>query len=434
MNFKPTYKSSIFIWLKYIENLHFNKIDLSLERIKKVAYNLNVLELDSIIFTVGGTNGKGTTCSVIEKILIAEGYQVGIYSSPHLRRYTERIRINGYELPAYRHTMSFAIIEKSRENIPLTYFEYSTLSSFILFKQANLDVIILEVGLGGRFDATNIINADISIITNIDFDHTKYLGNNLEIIGKEKAGILRSNKIGVLGKNMPQSVISLAKKNNIFLLEQNKDWSYYYTKNDKNWYFKDKKGQLNNLPYTKKIPLQNIAIAIEALRYSSLSIQYKTICDVVNKVFLSGRLQVFKNKSCITIIDVAHNPHSAKYLYNHFFSSPIQGKIHAVIGMLKDKDIFKTINYFLPIVDYWYCSSLSYISRGATSEEIMCYIPKEKSKRFSDPIEAYIYSYKKASNKDTILVFGSFYTVSLIIQLIEQRNYIIFKKNKICIM
>lgn len=419
-NYTPTIKSSLFIWLHYIENLSLKKIDLSLERIKKVAKSLNLLTLNAIVFTISGTNGKGTTCCAIEKILISEGYQVGVYTSPHLRQYTERVRINGYILPAHKHITSFSIIESVRNNIPLTFFEYSTLSALILFKQKKLDAVILEVGLGGRFDATNIIDPNISIITNIGIDHTEILGNNTKLIGREKAGILRSNTVGILGDNIPKSVISLAKTINVILVEKNKDWNYIKSHNK--WIFKDKKGKIDDLPLTKKLPLKNIAIAVAALRHSTLSIRKSTIRNTINKIFLCGRLQVIKTKPCKTVLDVAHNPHSAKYLYNYFFSKPVKGNIYAVIGMLKDKDILNTITYFLSIVDYWYCASLAYIPRGATSEEIIYYLPKEKSKTFSDPIEAYLCACKTATNKDTILVFGSFYTVSLIIQLIEYKR------------
>lgn len=425
-NFKPTYKSSLFIWLHYIENLNLKKIDLSLKRIKKVAKMLNVLTFtDIIIFTVSGTNGKGTTCYILEQILISSGYRVGLYNSPHLRRYTERVRINGYELPSHEHTLSFSIIEQFRKNIPLTYFEYSTLSALILFKQSFLDVIILEVGLGGRLDATNIIDSNISIITNIDLEHTKLLGKNRNLIGQEKAGILRSKKIGILGDNIPSSVINLAKKIKTVLVEKNKDWSYIINKNS--WVFKDKIGEITKLPLTNKISLKNAAIAIAALRNSSLRISNKNIRNVIKKSSLSGRLQIFNIKPCTTIIDVAHNPHAAKLLYNHFFLKHTVGKIHAVIGMLKDKDIKKTINSFISIVDYWYCASLSYVSnRGATSVEIMSYLPKKKSEQFIDPIDAYLYACKQVKKTDTIIVFGSFYTSSIIIQLIEQK---FLKKN-----
>lgn len=426
MNIKPNKKSSILIWLDYIEKIYFREIDLSLNRIKKVAHYLDLLKNNSIVFTVGGTNGKGTTCHAIEKILINAGYRVGKYSSPHLRRYSERIKINGFELPSYFHTNSFEIIEYSRKNIPLTYFEYSTLSALILFKQANLDVIILEVGLGGRFDATNIINPDVSVITNIDFDHTVILGNDKEKIGIEKAGILRSYKPVILSKNIPKSIISIAKNINSIIIQQNKKW--LYLKNNKNWIFKDFYGVINNLPFTN-IPTSNLALAIAAIRSSFLpKIKDRIIIKSLNELSLSGRFQIIKTKfhHCTTILDVAHNPHAAKWLSKKISSLKLSGKIYVIIGMLKDKNIYDTIKFFFNKVSHWYCTSLMHIKRSAKAEIIYNFLPqneKNKSKLFSNAIDAYTFALNIAKKEDVILVFGSFYTVSLILHFIESKLY-----------
>lgn len=190
----PQAASPLASWLSYLENLHSKTIDLGLERVSQVAARLGVLKPAPFVFTVAGTNGKGTTCRTLESILMAAGYKVGVYSSPHLVRYTERVRVQGQELPESAHTASFAEIESARGDISLTYFEYGTLSALWLFKQAQLDVVILEVGLGGRLDATNIVDADVAVVTSIALDHTDWLGPDRESIGREKAGIFRSAK------------------------------------------------------------------------------------------------------------------------------------------------------------------------------------------------------------------------------------------------
>lgn len=196
----PQATSPLAAWLSYLENLHSKTIDMGLERVSQVAARLDVLKPAPFVFTVAGTNGKGTTCRTLESVLMAAGYKVGVYSSPHLVRYTERVRVQNTELAESAHTASFAAIEAARGDTSLTYFEYGTLSALWLFKQAQLDVVILEVGLGGRLDATNMVDADVAVVTSIALDHTDWLGPDRESIGREKAGIFRANKPAVVGE------------------------------------------------------------------------------------------------------------------------------------------------------------------------------------------------------------------------------------------
>lgn len=419
-NFKPNNKSSILIWLDYIEKNYYKEIDLSLIRVKKVANDLNLLNLNAIVFTVGGTNGKGSTTCIIEKILINSSYKVGTYTSPHLRRYSERIKINGHELPSYYHTNSFHIIESTKKNTPLTYFEYSTLSALMLFKQANVDIIILEVGLGGKLDATNIIDPNISIITNVDLDHTQLLGNSIKNIGKEKAGILRPYTPAILGANISKSTIKIAKNIKSIIHQQNKNW--LCIKKDNYWTFQDCYGKINKLPFIN-IPISNIGAAISAIRNSFLSIKNKTILNSLHELSISARFQIIKTNNCITILDVAHNPHAAKWLSKKISSLKKLGKIYAIIGMLKDKNIKNTIKYLLPKIDYWYCTDLLHIKRAEKGKNIRNYLKKNKSKKFNHPIDSYIFALNKAKRNDIILVFGSFYTVSVIIKFIESKIF-----------
>ncbi|WP_367682127.1 Mur ligase family protein [Buchnera aphidicola] len=211
-------------WMKYLENFDTKKRE-NLFQLKIIAKKLNLLSSKAFFFIVGGTNGKGTTCSMLETVLLDSGYKVGLYSSPHLIHYKERIRINGLYLNKNEHIFSFLTIESMRNNISLTYFEFVTLSALFLFNQYSLDIIILEVGLGGRLDATNIIDADLSIITNIGIDHTSFLGSNRYSIGREKSGIFRKGKIAVIGeKDIPYSVEEVAKEKKTILKKIHVDW------------------------------------------------------------------------------------------------------------------------------------------------------------------------------------------------------------------
>ncbi|MEI4108316.1 bifunctional tetrahydrofolate synthase/dihydrofolate synthase, partial [Klebsiella pneumoniae] len=223
----PQATSPLATWLSYLEHLHSKTIDLGLARVSEVAGQMDIVKPAPFVFTVAGTNGKGTTCRTLETILMAAGYKVGVYSSPHLVRYTERVRIQGAELPEAAHTASFAEIEAARGDISLTYFEYGTLSALWLFKQAQLDVVILEVGLGGRLDATNIVDADVAVVTSIALDHTDWLGPDRESIGREKAGIFRAGKPAVVGEpDMPLTIAEVASEKGALLQRRGVDWRY----------------------------------------------------------------------------------------------------------------------------------------------------------------------------------------------------------------
>ena len=258
----PQATSPLAAWLSYLENLHSKTIDMGLERVSQVAARLDVLKPAPFVFTVAGTNGKGTTCRTLESVLMAAGYKVGVYSSPHLVRYTERVRVQNTELAESAHTASFAAIEAARGETSLTYFEYGTLSALWLFKQAQLDVVILEVGLGGRLDATNMVDADVAVVTSIALDHTDWLGPDRESIGREKAGIFRANKPAVVGEpDMPHTIADVANEKGAHLLRRGEDWQYEVQ--DNGWRFSDAPGVLDNLPLPQ-VPQPNAATALAA--------------------------------------------------------------------------------------------------------------------------------------------------------------------------
>ncbi|MBV4411881.1 bifunctional tetrahydrofolate synthase/dihydrofolate synthase [Enterobacteriaceae bacterium YMB-R22] len=409
----PQATSPLATWLSYLENLHSKSIDLGLERVRAVAATLGVLNPAPFVFTVAGTNGKGTTCRTLETMLLAAGLRVGVFSSPHLLRYAERVRVQGEELPETRHTASFAAIEAARGDTSLTYFEYGALSALWLFKQASLDVAILEVGLGGRLDATNIVDADVGVITSVALDHTDWLGPDRESIGREKAGIFRADKPAVVGEpDMPASMEAVAQEKGAFLLRRGIRWDYERVGNG--WRFRDASGVLDNLPLPQ-VPLPNAATALAALRASRLPVSETAVREGLRQARLPGRFQIL-GQSPRVILDVAHNPHAAAYLADRLRSEPPAGKLLAVAGMLRDKDIAGTLACLEPLVDGWYCAPLEG-PRGATAEQLLAHVGS--GLRFDSVADAWHAALAQAEPADTVLVCGSFHTVAHVMEILD---------------
>ena len=409
----PQATSPLAAWLSYLENLHSKAIDMGLERVSQVAARLDVLKPASFVFTVAGTNGKGTTCRTLEAMLMAAGYKVGVYSSPHLVRYTERVRVQNTELAESAHTASFAEIEAARGDISLTYFEYGTLSALWLFKQAQLDVVILEVGLGGRLDATNIVDPDVAVITSIALDHTDWLGPDRESIGREKAGIFRPGKPAIVGEpDMPHTIADVAQEKGALLQRRDVDWRYSVT--ESGWRFEDAAGGLDNLPLPQ-VPQPNAATALAALRASGLAVSEQAMRDGIQHAILPGRFQIV-SESPRLILDVAHNPHAAAYLAGRLKSLPKTGRVLAVIGMLHDKDIGGTLACMESVVDSWYCAPLEG-PRGATAEQLMAHLGA--GQRFDSVAQAWRAAMADARPEDTVLVCGSFHTVAHVMDVMD---------------
>ena len=405
--------SPLAAWLSYLENLHSKTIDLGLDRVSLVAARLDVLRPAPFVFTVAGTNGKGTTCRTLESILLAAGLRVGVYSSPHLVRYTERVRVQGAELSEGAHTQSFAEIEAARGDTSLTYFEYGTLSALWLFKQAQLDVVILEVGLGGRLDATNIVDANVAVITSIALDHTDWLGPDRESIGREKAGVFRAGKPAVVGEaDMPQTIADVAAEKGAHLLRRGVDW--HYDVEPGQWRFRDELGELTGLPLPQ-VPQPNAATALAALRASRLPVSEQAIRDGIASAILPGRFQTVSVNPRL-ILDVAHNPHAAAYLAGRLAAEPKRGRVLAVVGMLHDKDIAGTLACLEPVVDSWYCAPLEG-PRGATAEALMAHLSNGTA--YPHVAQAWQAAMAQAAAEDTVLVCGSFHTVAHVMEAME---------------
>ena len=404
-------------WLHYLESLNPHKIKLGLDRIKQVAQRLQVTSFECSVITVTGTNGKGSTVAFLESIFLAANYRVATYTSPHLLRFNERIRINGVEITNDALCQAFSQVEQARDTIELTYFEFTTLAAFILFKQTALDVLILEVGLGGRLDAVNIIDADVAVITSVGIDHVEWLGNDRDSIGYEKAGIFRANKFAVCGdNNPPQSILQHAKKIGTKLFCKGNDFSFTY--HEKNWSWKSSLEKLTDLPLTK-LDIENAATALMVLQLLSatLPVNFAALRQGLQQAFLPARMQ--KIGQCI--FDVAHNPQAAEWLAGKLKRQPIKGQTFAVVGMLADKDIPGTLRAMLPVVKEWYVGDLSgpRAAQGQLLIKVLQQMGVTRCYSYVSVAQAYKAALKVAQQQDRVVVFGSFHTIANIINFGE---------------
>ncbi len=407
-------------WLSYIGSLHPKTIFLGLDRVKQVAAKLSFSKFDCPVITVAGTNGKGSCVKLLESILIESGYAIAAYTSPHLLSFNERIRINGNNIDDDSLCLAFQAIENARGEIALTFFEYTTLAAFWLLKQKPLDGIILEVGLGGRLDAVNFIDADLAIITSIGIDHTEWLGSTREAIASEKAGIFRPNQLAVCGdKNPPTSLQEKAKKLNTELFCIGKDFDYREESTSWTWWCS--KLHLDNLPLPK-LSINNVATVLMAvtLLQGKFNVQLEAIKKVIAMATLPGRLQEIKEKNpCI--LDVAHNPDASELLAVQLKQHYQNQSYIAVVGMLADKDIRNTLKPLIPLVSEWHLGSLN-VDRGATSRQLASYLQdfgNLKCYTHDDVSKAFIAASNALPSTQKILVFGSFYTVAEVLNLLQ---------------
>ncbi len=406
----PQASSSLADWLVYLEHLHTSAIDLGLDRVQEVAVRAKLTKPAPYVITVAGTNGKGSTCAILERILLAAGYRVGVYSSPHLIRYNERVRIDGIDLPDEDHSHAFAAIDYQRAGTSLSLFEFGTLAALWLFQQKKVDVVILEVGLGGRLDATNVVDHDVSVITSLAIDHVDWLGSDIEVIGFEKAGIFRSERPAICGQPHPPASVA-AHADDIGAQLYQVGYQFDYEVFNDHWSWRSGAFDLPQLPIPC-LPIPNAATALMALGVSELTITDEHIVDGLSNVRLSGRMQVVSEQPYV-LMDVAHNPHSAQYLAKHLQQLKKRhafSKVHAVIAMLHDKDITSTVAEMIGEVDYWYPASLTG-PRAATFDEIINNLPVQEIVGYETPVLAYESACQNTSEQDMIIVFGSFHTV-----------------------
>lgn len=415
-------------WLNYLEQLHPNSIDMGLERLQQVADKLQLARPAPLVITVTGTNGKGSTCAFITALLASQGLQVGLYTSPHLLHYQERIVINGEPVTEAMLCQAFEHIEQARGEISLTYFEFGTLAALLLFQQAPLDAVVLEVGLGGRLDAVNLVDADIAVVTNIGIDHQEWLGNTRDAVAFEKTGIFRSGCPAVCGDMAPPAtLISQAKEKGTPLYIREKSFTISTEQNHWQWRGKNKHGNilaLNDIPLLN-LPLANAATALQVYALLGLPWQPATLIDTLQQVKVIGRLQQrtidYQGKAIKLLLDVGHNPHAANFLADYLQHRPVTGKRYAVFGLLADKDLLGVITPLLPLIADWAVAPLA-TPRSNTAEQLAAMLVQEQQQVTScASIEkALLLQTDKATADDEILVFGSFYVVAEALQWLEQ--------------
>jgi dihydrofolate synthase/folylpolyglutamate synthase len=411
-------------WLGYIESIHPSTIDLTLERIKIVIERLN-LDISFPILTVGGTNGKGSTCSILESIYREAGYKVACYTSPHFLNFNERIKIQTLAVSDEVICEAFSRIESAREDVTLTYFEYGTIAAMIIFSEAHVDVAILEVGLGGRLDAVNVFDADCAIVTTVDLDHMDYLGHTREAIGFEKAGIYRTEKTSICGDfDPPQSLIKHAELIHADLKIIGKDFGY--EAHHDSFDFLIDSTFVMNLPLPKlqgDFQLANATNALMAVKAmeDKLPLTEISIQKGITLTLLPGRFQEVKKMPSL-IFDVAHNPQAARSLSHNLKTHVVPGKTIAVFSILKDKDIFGVINELNLDIDDWFIAEIQN-ERAASIENISNTIQKinlsAHIEAFKNIQEAYQFASKEVTRNDRIIVFGSFFTVADIMKIIS---------------
>ncbi|MGA8786973.1 MAG: bifunctional tetrahydrofolate synthase/dihydrofolate synthase, partial [Polaromonas sp.] len=414
-------------WLAHCERLHPKTIDMGLERVKAVAERMG-LKFDCPIITVAGTNGKGSTCAMLEAILLEAGYRTGVYTSPHLVHFEERCRVRGDIVNAADLIACFARVERARalngDEISLTYFEFTTLAILQLLADAKLDVVILEVGLGGRLDAVNILDTDCAVITSIDLDHMEFLGHDRESIGLEKAGIMRAGKPVVVSDPIPpQSILDHAAQVGADLWRFGHDFNFSGDKLQWGWAGRGRR--YAGLAYpalrgaNQLVNASGVLAALTALR-DRLPITAQAVRNGLSMVELPGRFQIIPGQPTL-VLDVAHNPHAVAALTENLDAMGFYPCTHAVFGAMADKDLLPMFARVGPLIDKWYFTDLP-TARAATGEALRATWQAANSRgdagatAYKSPEEALQAAVKAANPADRIVVFGSFYTVGGILK------------------
>ncbi|HEU5339055.1 MAG TPA: bifunctional tetrahydrofolate synthase/dihydrofolate synthase [Sulfuricaulis sp.] len=404
-------------WLAWIETLHPRTIELGLDRMQAVLDNMGLRRPPYGVISITGTNGKGSTTVMCETILRHAGYSVGAYTSPHLIRYNERIRLDGRTATDAELCDTFERIDAARGNVPLTYFEFGTVAAFALFDAAKIDIAVLEVGMGGRLDAVNAIDPDVAILTAVDIDHTSWLGHTREAIGREKAGIFRHGRPAICGDpNPPEVVAAESARQGANLLQIGRDFQIERSATDWTWRFGERlRAGLPHPSLRGDYQLYNAACALTALEMLALRFPV-TQADVREGLLagvIPGRFQVLPGRP-VRVLDVAHNAQAARSLAATLKQQMIPGRTLAVIGMLIDKDIASVIHPLVDMVDRWYPATLN-VSRGASAAQLMEFLTSTgrcaPARGFDDVHQAYAAALQEANEFDRVIVFGSFHTV-----------------------
>ena len=404
-------------WLDYCERLHPVSIDMGLERVRSVADRMG-LNFGIPVITVAGTNGKGSTCAMLESVLLQAGYRTGLYTSPHLVHFEERCRVMGEPVSSEALVPSFAVVQAARAETSLTYFEFSTLAIMHLLSRSNLDVVILEVGLGGRLDAVNIIDTDCAVITSIDLDHTAILGPDRESIGREKAGIMRSGRPVVVSDPVaPDSVLAMAASLSADLWLMGRDFNF--SGDQQQWSWAGRGRRYSGLAYpalrgaNQLINASGVLAALQVLRHR-LPVTAQAVRNGLAMVHLPGRFQIVPGQP-VLVLDVAHNPQSVAALTENLDAMGFYPCTHAVVGAMADKDLVRMLGRIGPLIDRWYFSDLP-LPRAARAEDLRNLAAQTQASALTaqthpDPRAALEAALAAANPADRIVVFGSFLTV-----------------------
>lgn len=413
-------------WLAWMEAHHPRQIELGLERVAAVAANLTLDLSSSNIITVGGTNGKGSCVAFIDAIARAAGYRVGTYTSPHLLRYNERVRIAGVDATDAQLCAAFTAVHSALNSISLTYFEFGTLAALWLLQRAQLDLIVLEVGLGGRLDAVNIVDSDVAVLTLIDLDHQDWLGSDRETIGREKAGIFRASKPAIcVDPNPPQSVVAAARDIAV-------DWypsgtAFTYSDNPESWNWAG--AQLLqprayiDLPLPA-LPLPSAAAALAALHCLPLTISREAVEKGLRRAALSGRFQRMQRAGVEIIFDVGHNPQAARWLAQRLVELPPR-RTFAVFAMMADKDIEAVIAPLSAAIAQWFVGDLPDNPRALPAsalEKLLRVHHIDAVTSAPTLLDAYAAALQQAQPGERIVVFGSFFTVAAVLAQLQDEG------------
>ncbi|QLF91857.1 bifunctional tetrahydrofolate synthase/dihydrofolate synthase [Pseudomonas sp. ABC1] len=407
-------------WLAYLEGLHPNAIDLGLERVREVARRMGLSRPARQVVTVTGTNGKGSTCAFIASLARAQGLKVGVYSSPHLLRYNERVQVDGQEASDRELCEAFAVVDQARGATSLTYFEVGTLAAFWLFERSQLDLTVLEVGLGGRLDAVNLVDSDLAVVTNIGLDHADWLGDSRESVAREKAGIFRAGKPALCGDiDPPQPLLEHARQLGSSLLLRNRDYSLAVSSDSWQWHGIDSQGQplsLGALPLLN-LPMENAALALQAYALLGLPWQADALVGALTATQVIGRFDqraiALEKGSATLIMDVGHNPHAAAYLAKRLAQRPRTGHRYAVFGLLADKDLQGVIAPLLSSFDTWAVAPLPTPRSRSASQLRDALQERGVDVSVHDSIAQALDATREGLQPgDEIVLFGSFYCVS----------------------
>ena len=419
-------QTALAAWLDRIQRQHPRAIALGLDRVREVALRMQLRRPARKVITIGGTNGKGSTVAYVEAIARAAGWRVGAYTSPHLLAYNERVRIDGQDADDAALVAAFEAVEAATAGTALTYFEYGTLAALWLFQQAGLDLAILEVGLGGRLDAVNLIDADVAVVTTVDLDHQDWLGEDRESIGREKAGIARAGKPLVIGDDdPPTSVLAHAYAIGASAIRAGCDYLVAMD-DDGSWSWREV-GFVLRLPapgIAGTAQVRNAAAAIAAVRALRTPIRRDAYARGIGAARVPARLQQFDDRGVTVLVDVAHNPQAAAELSRWLQHAPVAGRTLAVFSALGDKDLVGLVTAVAPGVDAWFLAGLADAGpRGLTVDAVaerLIHTPASHGDRYADVAQALAAARAQAAPSDRIVVFGSFHTAATALQVLQR--------------